>query len=113
MRQAGAIIRMEGTALKTVNSPVFFAAPRNPTLGPRQTSAHTRGGPRELGYAETEIESMVRAGAMIAAGEFLPPTEFGVPSLNATIDAWRPSALRAHDATVDRARQVANGRRAA
>ncbi|MGH7839638.1 MAG: CoA transferase, partial [Candidatus Binataceae bacterium] len=65
MRASGAIVKMNGEKLETVNSPVFISgvekeAPRMaPALG-----EHTREVLLELGYADREIDAMINSGAI-------------------------------------------------
>jgi len=67
MRASGAIIKVHGGKLETVNSPVFITGVEKQT--PRMAPAlgeHTREVLHELGYADREIESMIKSGAVTA-----------------------------------------------
>ena len=67
MRASGAIVKMQGGKLETVNSPVFISGVEKQT--PRMAPAlgeHTREVLHEVGYADPEIESMIKSGAVTA-----------------------------------------------
>jgi crotonobetainyl-CoA:carnitine CoA-transferase CaiB-like acyl-CoA transferase len=67
MRAGGAIIEFAGGKLETVNSPVFVdgVAKPAPRIAP-ELGAHTREVLRDLGYADREIDSMIKSGAVMA-----------------------------------------------
>ena len=69
MRASGAIIKFDGGQLETVNSPVFVSgvAKQSPRPAP-EVGAHTREVLHELGYGESEIESMIEGGVVMAVG---------------------------------------------
>ncbi len=67
MRASGAIVKFEGGQLETVNSPVFLSGVTKRTPHPApEIGAHTREVLRELGYGDSEIESMIKDGAVKA-----------------------------------------------
>lgn len=68
LRAAGAIVSMEGERLETINSPVFIGGTekRQPGRAP-EVGAHTCEVLRDLGYADGEIESLIKNGAVMAA----------------------------------------------
>jgi crotonobetainyl-CoA:carnitine CoA-transferase CaiB-like acyl-CoA transferase len=67
MRDSGAIIKFDNDSLETVNSPVFVSgvAKRTPSPAP-EVGAHTRDVLRELGYGDSDIDTMIKDGAIMA-----------------------------------------------
>ena len=67
MRDSGAIVKFNNDSLETVNSPVFVSgvAKRTPSPAP-DVGAHTRAVLRELGYGDSDIDTMIKNGAVMA-----------------------------------------------
>ena len=67
MRASGAIVKFAGGQLETVNSPIFLSGVTKQIPRPAPAiGAHTHEVLHELGYGESEIEAMIKDGAVRA-----------------------------------------------